>query len=426
MRDNVKFLPPAAIPEEGAGDWAVGDAREWWAARTPGFFSPAVGGWVLAPLVVAGSILVGWNEPEEVGRVGTDWAGYWAAILLFCLPLWFRFLPAAAMVSTAVVAVTAGISLPPASEAGDTAGLVGAWLILGCCAYAFTGALWRLASRSRQRELALAAAGKTRVPLPSKLPSAHRRRGLRLMLIGGGLCLAAVALLAWGLVQDRGAQGGEAPYDAVGQQVLALLPLIPGTPLLGRGLTAQLAARRLRTRPQPVLRVGVRARYSGRMWLYPDARTTDAPALIAFRDRGGNTEERTRTLVGGTEARLRSEHHDIDPKAEPFEALLYGLPFEGAEIVLEYAAITAATIDADVMAVQLVPERRDRPGSWWPRETSYRVKEREREARRREEWAARSSDSGSGSGSGSSSGCGSSSSCGSSCSSSCGGGGGCS
>lgn len=230
MRDNVKFLPPAAIPEEGVGDWAVDDAWQWWAARTPGLFSPAVGGWVLAPIVLAGSILIGWNEPEEVGRVGTDWAGYWFVVLLLCFPLWFRFLPAAAMVSASVLAVTSGISLHTATETGDTAGLVGACLVLGGCAYAFTGALWRLASRARQRELALAAAGETRAPLPFKLPRAHRRRGLRLMLIGSGLCAAAVALLVWGLVQDFGAEHDEAPYDAVAQQVLALLLLIPGTP----------------------------------------------------------------------------------------------------------------------------------------------------------------------------------------------------
>ncbi|MFD7257757.1 hypothetical protein [Streptomyces sp. NPDC059874] len=420
MSDNVKYLPPAAIPEGGAANWAVDDARQWWAARTPGFFSPAVGGWVLAPLVLAGMILIGWNEPEGDGR-GTGWANYWFVVLLFCLPLWFRFLPVAAMVATSVIAVAAGIALNGAAEAGDTAGRVGACLVLAGCTYAFMGALWRVGSRGKQRELALAAAGKAQAPLPFTLPRAHLRRGLRLMLIGGGLCLAAAALLIWGLVQDLGARRGEAPYDAVGQQILAMLLLIPGTPLLGRGVTARLAARRLHSGPQPVLRVGVRARHSSHMWLYPDARTTDAPALIAFRDRIGNSEHRTRTLLGGREDRLRVKHHDIDKEREPFEALLYGLPFEGAEIVLEYATnVGGSTIDAEVMAVQLVPERRYRPGSWTAGKTSHRLRLREEQARRREREAARSSDSGGGGGGGG--GCGSSSSCGSSCSSSCGGG----
>ncbi|MFE2168774.1 hypothetical protein ACFXB3_27525 [Streptomyces sp. NPDC059447] len=73
-----------------------------------------------------------------------------------CLPPWLRFLPAAATASAAVLAVGGGISLS-ASAAGDTAGRVGAYLLLAGCAYAFAGALWRLGSRRRQRALALAA-----------------------------------------------------------------------------------------------------------------------------------------------------------------------------------------------------------------------------------------------------------------------------
>lgn len=420
VSDNVKYLPPAAIPKEGAADWAVADARLWWAARTPGFFSPAVGCWVLAALALAGMVLIGLNEPEADGR-GTDWTGPCVVALLFCLPLWFRFLPTAAMASAPVVAVAAGISLS-STPAGDTAGRVGAGLLLGGCAYAFSGALWRLGSRRRQRELALAAAGAVRVPLPMTLPKAHRRRGLRPVLGGGGLCLAAGALLGWGLVQDLAARHAESSYDAAGQQVLATLLLAPGTALLGRGLTARLAARRLHRGPQPILRVGVRARYPKHLWLYPDARTTDAPALIAFRRRYENTEHRTRTLLGGMKSRLRIDHHDIDEQREPFEALLYGVPFEGAEVVLEHAAIYGDTVvAADVTAVPLIPERRDRPGGWHPARTSYRLRERAREERRRKERASSGSGSG-GSGSGGGSGCGSSSSCGSSCSSGCGGG----
>ncbi|MFJ8014294.1 hypothetical protein [Streptomyces sp. NPDC096339] len=415
MSDNVKYLPPAAIPKEGVADWAVADARIWWAARTPGFFSPAAGCWALAPLVLAGMILIERHQPEGGGQ-GTGWANYWYVVLLFCLPLWFRFLPAAAMVSASVLAVRTGISLS-AAPAGDTAGLVGACLVIGGCAYAFTGALWRIGSRDHQRKLALAAAGDVRVPLPMTLPKAHRRRGLRPMLVGGGLCLAAAALIGWGLVQDLDARRAETSYDAAGWQSLAMLLLIPGTPLLGRGFTARLAARRLHRGPQPVMRVGVRARRPKHLWLYPDARTRNAPALIAFRDRYENTEHRTRSLLGGMSHRLRIDHHDIDRHKEPFEALLYGVPFEGAEVVLEHGAIYGDTVvAADVTAVPLVPERRNRPGNWHPANSSYRLRERAAQARRREQRAS------SGSGSDGGSGCGSSSSCGSSCSSSCGGG----
>ncbi|MEU6759518.1 hypothetical protein [Streptomyces sp. NPDC046685] len=72
--------------------------------------------------------------------------------------------------------------------------------------------------------------------------------GLRLVLAGGALCLAAGGLLLWSLVQDLGA-AREAPYDAVGQQLTALL-LVTGTPLLGRGLSARRAASESATTPR--------------------------------------------------------------------------------------------------------------------------------------------------------------------------------
>lgn len=413
MNDHVKYLPPAAIPASGAAPWAVPDARRWLEAGAPRLFAPVTGGWLLAPVVLAAVVLIGWNEPEVTGR-GTEWAGYPEAVLLATLPLWFRYLPAATLVSSALLASATVLTLFRA-DASDDLAQAGSCLVLGACAWAFTGALFRLRSRRRQRDVALAAAGAIRGPLPRSLPKAHHRRGLRATLAGSVLCLAAAALLLWGLVQDVKGHGPAAPYDAIGQQGIALLLLVPGTPLLGRGVAAGLAARRLHRGPQPVLRVGVRAAYGGTGWLYPDARTTDAPALIAYRDRYGDTERRTGMLLGGSEERLRSAHHDVDAYREPFEALLYGVPFEGAEVVLSFAVYHGeTTIGSDVTAAQLLPLRRRSPGSWSPRATSYRLEERERSARRREEQRS--------SGSSGSSGCGSSGSCGSSCSSSCGGG----
>lgn len=134
----------------------------------------------------------------------------------------------------------------------------------------------RLRSRRRQRALFLEAAGDARSPIPAHLPDGHRHRGRWPILFGGLLTCTGVASLAWALVADLGASAA-APYDAVNQQMLSLLLLIPGPPLLGRGLTARRASRRLHDGPQPVLRVGVRRRASGYTWLVADARTTTAP-----------------------------------------------------------------------------------------------------------------------------------------------------
>lgn len=411
MTDNVKYLPTEAIPQGGAAVWAVDDARRWFAAHTPGFFSPGPGSWVLAALLLPTVVLLAWNEPDVL-PLGTDWADYGDVVLLLGLPVWFRFLPALTLFSAPLLAVVAALEL---TATADAAGRVGGALVLASCAYAFAGALLRLRSRRRQRELALAAAGNTRAPLPEQLPKGHTRRGVRLLLVGTGLCLAAAACLGWGLAEDLGAQRGGIRYDAFGQQILALLLLTTGVPVLGRGITARLAARRLHAGPQAVLRVGVRSRYPGHLWLYPDARTTDAPSLIAYRNRYADRRGRARTLFGGEQSRLRRDHFDINEESEPYEALLYGVPYEGAEVVLEHAEIFGGTLlTTTVTAAPLLPRRRGRPGSWRATTSSYRARVAAEADRRRAEEAARGSDSGSG--------CGSSGGCGSSCSSSCGGG----
>ncbi|MGZ9931861.1 hypothetical protein ACXNSR_18490 [Streptomyces sp. NC-S4] len=420
----VKHLPDAAIPEGGAPAWRVADAQRWLEARVPAAFAPIVVGWVLVPLVLLSIALVARNTPDTPGH-GTTWAGYAPAVLLLSLPAWYRFLPAATLVSTPVIAADALRSLHVLGPA-DGAARVGGVLMLVLCAWAFAGSVLRLRSRRRGRELFLAAAGDARAAIPENLPDGHRHRGRWLLVAGAAACPAAAALLVWGLAQDLGA-GPEHPYDATGQQVLAMLLLVPGVPLLGRGLTARRAARRLHDGPQPVVRVGVREHRSGPFWLVADADTPTAPPLIAFRDRfdDGYRSRAPETLLGGPESRLRADHHDIDRRAEPYEALLYGVPCEGAEVILRYAVYRGDSriVDA-VRAVPLLPFlRRHLRSSWRPAGTSYTLVRRAEEEKRKQRAADRPS--GSGSSCGSSGGCGSSgcsSSCGSSCGGGCGGG----
>ncbi|WP_053679152.1 hypothetical protein [Streptomyces sp. XY66] len=419
----VKNLPDAAIPDGGAPHWHVKDARRWLDARVPAAFAPVTVGWILAPLVLLSLVLLAWSA-SETPEHGTSWAGYAPAVLLVSLPAWYRFLPAATLLSTPVIAADSVRNLY-ALDPAEGPGPVGGVLVLALCAWAFAGSVLRLRSRRRQRELFLAAAGDTRAVIPEDLPDGHRRRGRGLLVSGAALCLAAAALLVWVLTQDLAASPRD-PFDGTGPQVLAMILLVPGVPLLGRGLAARRAARALHDGPQPVMRVGVRKVLLGPGWLVADAETTTAPPLIAFRDRfdDGYRSRPAQTLLGGAEGRLRADHHDIDPSSEPYEALLYGVPREGAEVLLRYAVYHGdSTITDAVRAVPLMPFRRHRLRSWRPAGTSYTLRRRAEEDKRRQRAAERSSSSGSSCGS--SGGCGSggcSSSCGSSCGGGCGGG----
>ncbi|MFE9933365.1 hypothetical protein [Streptomyces sp. NPDC005533] len=420
MTDYVKHVPTAAIPEGGVMTWGVDDARRWLRARVPAAFAPVAGSRLLGGLVV---LSIGLTALAAEPVHGAGWRGYAMGVLLIALPFWFRSLPVATLLASPVLTVDAARALPAADHA---AGAVGHGLVLALAAWAFTGALVRLRARRRQRELALAAAGPARFPLPDPLPAAHRRRGLTGIAVGSACCLgAAVALAVGGLVDVR-ASGSAHPYDPRGLQALALVLLVPGTTVLGRGLGRRLAARRLDGRPQPALLVGVRISRSGLHWLHPDAETPAGPPLIAHRARARDVVAGRRTLLSGSERTLRTAHHDVDAHAEPFEAVLYGVPYEGAEVILESAVYEGGTrLVSYVTAAPLLPRRRHGLRGWKPARRSHReavreaarlAEERRREReqeRERERAGSKNSDSASGG-------------CGGGCSGGCGGGcGGC-
>ncbi|MFF5446239.1 hypothetical protein [Streptomyces sp. NPDC012888] len=392
MTDHVKHLPAAALPERPLRRWAVEDARHWLDARVPGVFAPVAGSWVLALLVVTSQQLTGWQGWKDSTSIstGTTWAGYPQTVLLLCLPLWFRHLPGATLPAAVAVGAESAASLFRLAP-DDRAGRAAHALALAVAVWAFAGALFRLEARQRQRKRALAAAGPERSPLPGPLPGAHVRRGLRPAVPGAVLCLAAALLLVSGLAADLAGARAGTPYDALAHQITAMVLLIAGTPLLGRGITARLAARRLHREPQPALLVGVRRSPHGHDWLYPDASTVDAPPLIGYDAWVRNIRAGTRLLVSGAGPVLRTEHHDVDAGAEPFEAVLYGIPSEGAEVVLAYAVYaTDWRIAEDVAAAPLLPGRSHGfSGPWRPLGRSHRLevrrREAEREERRREE-----------------------------------------
>ncbi|RPK82203.1 hypothetical protein [Streptomyces sp. ADI98-10] len=403
---HIKRLPPEILPDGesvtwsvtgsglatrlsgGVATWPVADAERWRKARVPAVLAPVVGGWILAALVVAAYVLLfGLSSASGAWGGGTgdgtDWLRYPGVVLLTALPFWYRYVPVAAAAAALYVAVEAGMSL---ARSGDTdhPATAGHLVVLAACAVAFTGGCLRLWARRRQRALALASAGKRRFPLPDRVPESDGHRGHAQVYLGLALCLVAAGILTDGLVADL-TSGGVA-YDAVGQQRIGLVLLVAGTTFGGWGQFAYRAARRLYEEEQPALIVGVRAGSDGRHWVCADARTRTARPLVAYLPRKRDTRAMTRLLGSGSAFGEGNGHHDIDPKHEPFEAVLYGTLAEGDEVVLEYACAEyhrhqgMGRMYATVTTAPLRPDRRHGLGPWEPADGAARQRERLREA----------------------------------------------
>lgn len=381
----------AWAPAGGAvSSWSAADVERWRRAGGPAVLSPASIGWVLAVLVAAAYVLLYGVSPTSPawhgGRgSGTDWLRYPGAVLLAALPLWYRYVPVAVVPAALYVAVEAGLGAF-GSGGTDPAARSGQSVVLAACALAFTGGCLRLRARRRQRALTYAVAGNRRFPLPEGVPASDGHRGHQRVFLGLALALAAVGVLTEGLVQDLTRAGG--PYDAVGQQRVALVLLVAATTFYGRGQLAHLAARRLYGREQPAVIVGVRVGKDGRHWVYPDARTTSAAPLVAYVPQQRDTRARTRLLSSGSAYGTGNGHHDVDPEQEPFEAVLYGTVTEGDEVVLVHACAEyhrhqeMGRLYATATTAPLRPDRRHRLGPWEPADGAARQRERLREAER--------------------------------------------
>ncbi|MPY30517.1 hypothetical protein FNH09_04085 [Streptomyces adustus] len=319
--DVRRTLPATAIPD-GCLPWSTEQTRRWTRELPPGWIPVRWVGLSIFQLVW----LMG-----ALAALGLNWAGvppYLAALAGLHL-VWLPLRPEIVRVSAPVLAlVTVAVRPEPVLPV-----LVGAFLLT---AVSLTVSELRLRARRRQREAAVAAAG----GVTAVLPDADQPLGRGRLLSGLGIAL--IVLVAAG-VPVTAAIG---MWDtSEGRRFVALAGLYAtglGVTALLSGVLGRRRAVALRAAPVPVLRVLVREdrRVDAEVYAADDVAglrplfTVATVRLDLEADRGED---------GGTaddEAELDDFLEELDDKRpKPLrEAVLYGAPYDGAEVVLVSAA----------------------------------------------------------------------------------------
>ncbi|MFD9191032.1 hypothetical protein ACFWCA_22735 [Streptomyces phaeochromogenes] len=316
--DEPLRLPVAAIPD-GCRDWTAGRAGVWSAALPPRWsflgvrrsvaaavstFALCAGAWAamlggLWPFVAAGfAVYVLWvlARPELV------WAG--APVLLLALALEARSLPwpLTAVLAFVVVVTWAAVAV-------------------------------RLRARGGQLERALEAAGDTTARTPDADAALQRGRFLfpvGLTVLGLGVLTGATAGL-WGTPDDERGSWVVAIYLA-GLAVTAL-----ASAWLGRH-----RALALRRAPAPVLRVLVRDDAQGTTEVYAaddlaavrPLFTVDLTSYDGEEPDDDEDEDEADGEADDEELERLLDAVDDDTPGPVREAVLYGAPFDGAELVV--------------------------------------------------------------------------------------------
>ncbi|MFI1923026.1 MULTISPECIES: hypothetical protein [unclassified Streptomyces] len=346
---EVLLLPEAAIPEgcvswdaERAGRWTRGLPPRWVPvrARTSVFVA-------LPVVAAAGAGLL----HRSAGLPA------WAAALVALHVVWLVLRPEAALVlvpfAVAVVSTLGDLAWPV--RLGLTAALVGVWVAVGL----------RLAARKRQRAAGLEAAGGVSAEVPRAPGGGGGRaeRGTFLLwsglvtVVAGGALYATAGL--WDLAEDRQV------VPAAGWCLAGL-----GLTVLFSAVSARRRAVGLRGVPVPVLRVLVRENGDVETEVFA------ADDLAALRplftvstievdgraDDDEDDEDRDGTEGDADAADDESLRELIsridDERAGPLrEAVLYGAPYDGAEVVFLAAAEKAGeppVVEASVGPVRPV------------------------------------------------------------------------
>ncbi|MFE1438078.1 hypothetical protein [Streptomyces sp. NPDC058739] len=328
--DGPLPLPDALVPD-GCPALDAQAARRWTAAlpplRVPA--RTATGGATfavsVAALVASGSLCLYAGLPA------------FAAALVALHLVWLPARPEAAVLTaplTAVLLLVAPHGAPLAVRLAVVVVLAAVWGL----------ALTRVRARARQRAAAEAAAGGVTAAVPAG--RAPVRRG-RFMTGAGVLVVVSAAVLfgfqdAWDLAEDRQA------VPAVAAGVLGL-----GLTVLLSGLLARRRAGALRTAPVPVLRVLVRegADMDTEVFAADDSAAlcplfTVGTALLDEDDEDDEDDSEHHDDGDKDEEAAAQEFQDLldridEEQPGPLrEAVLYGVPYDGAEIVLVSAAET--------------------------------------------------------------------------------------
>ncbi|MEU3780059.1 hypothetical protein [Streptomyces sp900129855] len=337
---GVLRLPAGSAAPDGCVAWDGEAARHWTRALPPRWIPVRARASVFVALpvaAVAGAGLLG----EQGALPG------WGAALVTLHLVWLVLRPEAAVVLApvaVVVMLVAGDELSPAVRLGYVAGLAGVWAAV-CL---------RLAARRRQRAAGLAAAGGVTAGAPEGMGE-RSPRGTFLMWSGlgtvaaGGVLHATVGL--WDGAGDR--QGVPAAGWCLAGVGLTML------------LSAALGRRRaadLRRAPVPVLRVLVRENADAEtevfaaddlaarrpLFTVSTAALGRAPGAGKGEGEGGGgggDVDVDFDVDGGDEddAELREliERVDAERVGPLREAMLYGAPYDGAEVVFLAAAAKA-------------------------------------------------------------------------------------
>ncbi|WP_190085924.1 hypothetical protein [Streptomyces longisporoflavus] len=306
--ENPVPLPREAAPAEVAA-WNSADAGRWLKAR-PAVWAhplPAVAALVCALVVATDaprlqSYLCGTSDSCEPRWWVTAHLGI-AGVLVFRW-LWRLPLLAAAALPLVALGVAVQSQIPVESRAA----------VVLAAGYALAGCLHRLRVARGQRALALAAAGPVRMALPGDVDTSGRGGSN----LGCGVPVFGFALVALAL----SAVSSDWLMGADEWQYVAVLTLVVGLNWGGSGLAGWHGLAALRRSPSPVLRVLLRAGGGS------DDRRTD---VFAADDAAGGTPVFSCRTTLPTDGTLR-------------EALLYGAPCAGGELVLVTGGASGHTL----------------------------------------------------------------------------------
>ncbi|AEY91296.1 hypothetical protein SHJG_6029 [Streptomyces hygroscopicus subsp. jinggangensis 5008] len=309
-------LPAAAVPA-GCPSWSGEHPRRWLDALPPRWVPlPSRTGHLLtasaAAVAITGLLALpaGWRP--------------WAAALLALHALWLYVRPEIVPVSAPVLAVLLVVLRPGRLWPAAVIVLASVWAV----------AVLRLVARRGQRERARDAAGGITAPLPGAGRSLPR--GLFLVGCGGllfALGVASVAVLPAHPGPDAGEGARALPASAWLVAGLGLTALVSG--LLGRRRAAVLRA------AAPVLRVLVREGADGDTEVFAADDTAGVRplfrvAVMEVRDGDGQPDDPDEDDTEELEEFL--QRLDREGPGPLREAVLYGAPCDGAEILLVTAA----------------------------------------------------------------------------------------